>query len=459
MEMRHMKRYVLGCLAAAVALGLLAFPLAAAGEAGRPADKSKVEQPENVTVISPDGGQVKMVVSGADGKPMEVKADRIELREVKAAKAERMEPLKAGEGWLGVRISPVPAAVAAHLGLKEGQGAMIQNVVRGSPAEKAGLQRYDVVVIVGKGQDVTAAEKLAELVRKHKPGDHVELSIFHEGKKKELKAELGDPTSTEKAEYIYKDDEDEQWSDMLKLHRGMLRRTPEGTWTFEGQPRIAPPADVLKAMPNRPWVNVQVQAQSGGGKGTFKLSRTTDGKTVEMESLPDGAIQVRREERAADGSSRKTSTVKYKTAEELQKGDAEAHELYKGIQVGGQAAGRPGIRYVLPGKSLELKIQGKQAREAAEEVQKRLKELGQQAAEKAKQAAQEAAEQAKAATTRFGFVVQPPKTEFEVDADGRIKASVREGDMAGKFTFGSEQEMKEKAPKLYEQYQKLLKGR
>jgi len=49
--------------------------------------------------------------------------------------------------WLGVRLGPIPEALAAHL--KDARGAIVDDVVQGSPAEKAGLKRFDMIVAVG----------------------------------------------------------------------------------------------------------------------------------------------------------------------------------------------------------------------------------------------------------------------------------------------------------------------
>ena len=57
-------------------------------------------------------------------------------------------------GWIGIRIAPVSSELASHLKLKEGAGLMISNIVKGSPADKAGLGRYDVMLkVAGKAID------------------------------------------------------------------------------------------------------------------------------------------------------------------------------------------------------------------------------------------------------------------------------------------------------------------
>src|SRR5262249_32775488 len=53
---------------------------------------------------------------------------------------------KVVRGWLGVSIQDVTADLSGALGLAESTGALVADVVPGSPADKAGIQRGDVIV-------------------------------------------------------------------------------------------------------------------------------------------------------------------------------------------------------------------------------------------------------------------------------------------------------------------------
>ena len=48
-------------------------------------------------------------------------------------------------GWLGVLIQPVDQDIATAMKLENSQGALVADVVQGSPAEKAGIKRGDVI--------------------------------------------------------------------------------------------------------------------------------------------------------------------------------------------------------------------------------------------------------------------------------------------------------------------------
>ena len=58
-------------------------------------------------------------------------------------------PVKPSEYWLGAVVAPVPPETAAQLGLADGIGVVIRDVVPDSPAAKTGLQQYDILTKLG----------------------------------------------------------------------------------------------------------------------------------------------------------------------------------------------------------------------------------------------------------------------------------------------------------------------
>lgn len=70
------------------------------------------------------------------------------------------------------------------------QGALIAGVTKNSPAEKAGLQKGDVIVQFGK-YPVTSLREFAVAIRRHKPGQTIDVVVVRNGKKQTLKATLG----------------------------------------------------------------------------------------------------------------------------------------------------------------------------------------------------------------------------------------------------------------------------
>ena len=101
------------------------------------------------------------------------------------------QPLATG-GYLGVLLGPVPASVRAQLGslLPPGQGVLIRDVVADSPAAKAGLESYDIIVAYND-QKLFSPDQLTHLVRAEAPDTAVTLNVVHKGTMSQTKATLG----------------------------------------------------------------------------------------------------------------------------------------------------------------------------------------------------------------------------------------------------------------------------
>lgn len=96
-----------------------------------------------------------------------------------AQEKEKPEP-----GWLGVSISNVPKQAMEKYKLGE-DGAYVNNVVDDSPADKAGLKKADVITKFGQ-RTIYDADDLAKAVKRTAPGTSVPVSVYREGKKKDL---------------------------------------------------------------------------------------------------------------------------------------------------------------------------------------------------------------------------------------------------------------------------------
>lgn len=93
--------------------------------------------------------------------------------------------------FLGIAPKPVPAAEAAQLKLPSHVGLIVESIVPDSPAAKAGLQQWDVIdklddqILINPGQ-------LIVLVRMHKPGDEIKLSVTRKGEHQDVTVKLGE---------------------------------------------------------------------------------------------------------------------------------------------------------------------------------------------------------------------------------------------------------------------------
>lgn len=92
-----------------------------------------------------------------------------------------MEKGKVVRPWLGVYMQPVTEELADYFGLDKPQGVLISAIQNDSPAEKAGLERGDIILEYNK-QPVQEPEELQKLVRESKIGDKAILLIHRQDK-------------------------------------------------------------------------------------------------------------------------------------------------------------------------------------------------------------------------------------------------------------------------------------
>lgn len=91
--------------------------------------------------------------------------------------------------WLGVYMQPVTPDIVEGFGLKSSDGALVSDVVPDSPAEKAGLQRGDIIKKIGNAT-LKTPDELSSAVRKQAAGDTVRLEILRDGKTSTLSVKL-----------------------------------------------------------------------------------------------------------------------------------------------------------------------------------------------------------------------------------------------------------------------------
>ncbi len=92
---------------------------------------------------------------------------------------------KVTRGWLGVMVQKLTPDLAKAFNLNETRGALVGNVVPGSPAEKGGIERGDVIVNFA-GKDIDSMEALPKLVAAVHPGDEVKVDVIRQGETRRL---------------------------------------------------------------------------------------------------------------------------------------------------------------------------------------------------------------------------------------------------------------------------------
>jgi len=97
---------------------------------------------------------------------------------------------KVERGWLGVSIQNLTPALVKSFGAKDLNGALIADVVKGGPADKAGLKRGDIILAFG-GKKTKDADTLRNEVAVTPIGQDTKVTVLRNGKQVELKVKIG----------------------------------------------------------------------------------------------------------------------------------------------------------------------------------------------------------------------------------------------------------------------------
>jgi serine protease Do len=100
---------------------------------------------------------------------------------------------KVVRGWMGVSIQSVTPDLAQSFGMKEARGALVGDVSPGSPADKAGLKRGDVIVAYD-GKNIKDSNDLPRYVAETPVGKTVDVTIVRDGKEKRVPVKIEEMT-------------------------------------------------------------------------------------------------------------------------------------------------------------------------------------------------------------------------------------------------------------------------
>lgn len=100
-------------------------------------------------------------------------------------------------GYMGVTIQPLTPELAQSFGLKQAKGALVNDIIKGSPADKAGILQGDVITAVN-GTEVKDPSHLQRLVAEAGVGKPAKITLFREGKVIELNMTLASADSAPK---------------------------------------------------------------------------------------------------------------------------------------------------------------------------------------------------------------------------------------------------------------------
>ncbi len=128
-------------------------------------------------------------------------------------------------GYLGVQIQSVNDEIADSLGLEEAQGALITQVIPGSPADAAGLEAGDIVLEFD-GKNIPRMRELPKVVALTERGKVVDVVVWRNQKKTTIRVSVGGNTESNEARASeprgHSDAEDNAELSMLGLNLGVL---------------------------------------------------------------------------------------------------------------------------------------------------------------------------------------------------------------------------------------------
>jgi serine protease Do len=100
-------------------------------------------------------------------------------------------------GYLGIRgFADITEDLKENLNLKSKDGVLVNIVEPGTPADKAGLERYDVILEID-GQPIKDSNDLGIKIADIPPGKTVDIKIIRDGKEKILRAKIEELASEE----------------------------------------------------------------------------------------------------------------------------------------------------------------------------------------------------------------------------------------------------------------------
>ena len=94
-------------------------------------------------------------------------------------------------GYLGVNIQTITPELAKALEVAEQNGALVADVIADSPAQKAGIERGDIIINYN-GQEIKDSHDLPVKVAATPVGEEVELTVLRDGKEKQLLLSVGE---------------------------------------------------------------------------------------------------------------------------------------------------------------------------------------------------------------------------------------------------------------------------
>ena len=203
--------------------------------------------------------------------------------------AAEASPVHQSEYWIGLECVPVEPALRSQLGLAEHQGVMVASVMPESPAAKAGIKPYDVLVKAGD-KPLRDVKTLVEAVERSKD-QPVALELFRGGKSQKVEVTPAKRPSAgrEAPQSSGPPPAGSDWEQMRKwiekMHPGVEGQPPM-RFRFFQPGMILPPGSGAEALPENLSITV---TRNGKQPAKITVNRGKDHWEVtenELDKLP-----------------------------------------------------------------------------------------------------------------------------------------------------------------------------
>ncbi len=373
----------------------------------------------------------------------------------------------AGEtAWLGVELGPVPDLLAVHLKLQidpsatdtatpaipRSRGLLIVNLFRDSPADRAGLERYDVIV-EADGEKVSGdVGVFTRHVRDKKTGDSLHLNLIRGGKPMNVTVALEQRTRP--------------WSELVLKYpadisapsgglRGrILYRGPDGRWELED-------------LGTMPWAEAHAEewarrlreeisrhpADDNAEQDRSEINEAyhvdNDGRVMHVRRLPDGTITVKRY-RQSEGQER-AEVKTYQNLRELREKDPTAGQLLQPTDLREEVKQYvEELREYVPGLRRWYEQQ-----EGLRHVPEKWREWEKHFFQGPMQRFRYFVRPSPTATAPAEEGEPPADVRFDIDPQGRVTVTVREPDAELTMMYPSIEEFQKQAPDLYARFARI----
>ncbi len=385
----------------------------------------------------------------------------------------------ASDAWIGVRVAPAPEPLAAHL---DRAGLMIANVVSESPADRAGLERYDVLVSVDE-REIRNLEDLTAAIVEAGASRDIEMVVLRGGRQQTLRVRPEPRPQTDSYEFKFEEPAADATDSFERYFGHRLTRDALGNWMLEPLGRLNElPEDVqnrLHDIGGPAWEQWLDQWKDFNAEPfrlhlfndpddaarwffkfddfaaedehlEFRIRTRTDAGELLIERSEDGRITVERTDPAGE-----KSAATYDNVEDLAREDADAHRLLRRHSL---APGRPMI--LTPPNVPDLPALQQDFQKRIQEQLERARQLQKRAADQARDAMSGAksAWSQSWSSSQWGLGGDSEESRsISVDENGVTIKITRDG-KSEEFHFDSIDGLRQARPDLYDEFKPWLDG-